>query len=129
MTDEPFDLRLRLLDRQVRDGDGGLICKVDDVEFDRGPDGSWHVVALLSGPQALGPRLPGRLGSWVMAVGRRLSLHQDVAPRRIPFARVTDIGSAVTVDRSRDDLDVAVLEDWVREHLIDPIPGSRHESE
>jgi sporulation protein YlmC with PRC-barrel domain len=129
MTDEPFDLRLRLLDRQVRDRDGGLICKVDDVEFDRGPDGSWHVVALLSGPQALGPRLPGRLGSWVMAVGRRLSLHPDVAPRRIPFARVTDIGSAVTVDRSRDDLDVAVLEDWVREHLIDPIPGSRHESE
>jgi len=129
MTDEPFDLRLRLLDRQVVDGDGGLVCKVDDVEFEQGPDGSWHVAALLSGPQALGPRLPGRLGQWVMAVGRRLSLHPDVAPRRIPFERVTDIGSAVTVDRARDDLDVAVLEDWVCEHVINPIPGSRHESE
>jgi sporulation protein YlmC with PRC-barrel domain len=129
MTEEPFDLRLRLLDRQVVDRDGGLICKVDDVEFERGRDGSWHVVALLSGPQALGPRLPGRFGRWVMAVGRRLSLHPDVAPRRIPFDRVTDIGSAVTVDRARDELDVAVLEDWVREHVIDPIPGSRHESE
>jgi len=129
MTEEPFDLRLRLLDRQVVDGDGGLVCKVDDVEFERGPDGSWHVTALLSGPQALGPRLPGRLGTWVMAVGRRLSLHPDVAPRRIPFERVTDIGSAVTVDRSRDDLDVAVFEDWVCEHVINPIPGSRHESE
>ena len=129
MTEEPFDLRLRLLDRQIVDGDGGLVCNVDDVEFDQAPDGSWHVVALLSGPQALGPRLPGRLGRWVMAVGRRLSLHPDVAPRRIPFERVTDIGSAVTVDRARGELDVAVLEDWVREHLIDPIPGSRHESE
>lgn len=129
MTDEPFDLRLRLLDRQVVDGDGRLVCKVDDVEFERGPDGSWHVVALLSGPQALGPRLPGRLGPWVMAVGRRLSLRPDVAPRRIPFERVTDLGSAVTVDRARDELDVAVLEDWVRDHLINPIPGSRHESE
>src|SRR3954453_19706094 len=121
MTEEPFDLRLQLLDRQVVDGDGGLICKVDDVEFDRDPDGSWHVVALLSGPQALGRRLPGRLGRWglaagsrrappplgraVIAVGRRLSLHPDVAPRRIPFERVTDIGSAVTVDRARDQLD------------------------
>jgi sporulation protein YlmC with PRC-barrel domain len=129
MTEEPFDLRLRLLDRQVVDGDGGLICKIDDVEFDQGSDGSWHVVALLSGPQALGPRLRGRLGLWVMAVGRRLSLHPDVAPRRIPFERVTDIASAVTVDRTRDQLGVAALEDWVREHVIDPIPGSRHESE
>jgi hypothetical protein len=48
---------------------------------------------------------------------------------RIPFERVTDVGSAVTVDRARDRLDVALLEDWVREHVIDPIPGSRHESE
>ena len=129
MTEEPFDLRLRLLDRQVVDRDGGLVCKVDDVEFDRGPDGSWHVVALLSGPQALGPRLPGRLGRWVMAVGRRLSLHPDAAPRRIPFERVTDIGSAVSVDRTRDQLGVAALEDWVREHVIDRLPGSRHASE
>ena len=129
MTEEPFDLRLRLLDRQVVDPDGGLVCKVDDVEFEQGADGGWHVVALLSGPQSLGPRLPGRLGQWVMALGRRLSLHPEVRPRRIPFERVTDIGSAVTVDRSRDQLDLAALEDWVREHVIDRIPGSRHESE
>jgi sporulation protein YlmC with PRC-barrel domain len=129
MTEEPFDLRLRLLDRQVVDRDDGLICKVDDVEFERGPDGSWHVVALLSGPQALGPRLPSRLGQWVMAVGRRLSLHPDDGPRRIPFERVTDIGSSVTVDRKRNELSVAPLEDWVREHVIDPLPGSRHAGE
>jgi sporulation protein YlmC with PRC-barrel domain len=129
MTEEPFDLRLRLLDRQVVDREGGLICKVDDVEFERGPDGGWQVVALLSGPQALGPRLPGRLGQWVIALGRRLSLHPEAGPRRIPFERVTDIGSAVTVDRSRDQLDLAALEDWVRENVIARIPGSRHESE
>jgi len=129
MTEEPFDLRLRLLDRQVVDRDGGLICKVDDVEFERGADGGWHVVALLSGPQALGPRLPGRLGQWVMAVGRRLSLHEEARPRRIAFERVVDIGSAVSVDRRRDELDLAALEDWVREHIVEPLPGSRHESE
>jgi sporulation protein YlmC with PRC-barrel domain len=127
--EEPFDLSFRLLDHQVVDVDGELVCKVDDVEFEQGGDGSWHVSALLSGPQALGPRLPGRLGEWVMAVSRRLSVHGDGKPRRIPFERVTEIGSSIVVDRSRDRLEVAALEDWVREHVIDPIPGSRHASE
>ncbi len=129
MDDEPFDLRLRLLDHQVVDPDGGMICKVDDVEFGRGPDGTWHVTALLSGPQALGPRLPGRIGRWVMSTGRRLSLYPETQPRRIPWHRVVELGSAVTVDGRRDEMDVAASEDWVREHLIDPLPGSRHASE
>ena len=129
MTDEPFDLSLRLLDRQVIDPDGGLVCKVDDVEFQRADDGSYHVTALLAGPLALGPRLPGLLGTWVVAVATRLSLKENPRPRRIPFSRVTDIGSAVTVDRSRDRLDIAGLEDWAREHVIERIPGNRHESE
>jgi sporulation protein YlmC with PRC-barrel domain len=129
MTAEPFDLKLRLLDRQVVDSDGGMLCKVDDLEFGRTADGGWYVSALLSGPLALGPRLPGRLGRWVTAIGRRLSLHAEDGPRRIPFDRVTDLGSAVTVNGARDQLHMAALEDWVREHLIDPLPGSRHESE
>jgi sporulation protein YlmC with PRC-barrel domain len=127
--EEPFDLALRLLDHQVVDPDGGLVCKVDDIEFEQGRDGSWHVSALLSGPQALGPRLPGRLGRWVVAVGRRLSVEDRAEPRGVPFERVTDIGSSIVVDRPRDRLGVAPLEDGVREHVIDPIPGSRHESE
>jgi sporulation protein YlmC with PRC-barrel domain len=129
MTEEPFDLRLRLLDRQVIDPEGGMVCKVDDVEFRRADDGSYYVSALLSGPMALGPRLPGLLGTWVVAVARRLSLEGNPRPRRIPFSRVVDIGSAVTVDRSRDRLDIAPLEDWVREHVISRIPGNRHEGE
>src|SRR5690242_2080611 len=104
MTDEPFDLRLRLLDRQVVDPDDGMVCKVDDVELAEADDGSLHVVALLSGSQALGPRLPGRLGRWVTAIGRRLTVYPEAEPRRIPFERVTDLGSAITVDRRRDEL-------------------------
>src|SRR5215204_4839378 len=84
MTKRPFDLKLRLLDRQVVDPDDALLCKVDDVEFEQDGDGAWYVAALLSGPQALGPRLPGLLGRWVMAVDRRLSLKARVPPHRIP---------------------------------------------
>jgi sporulation protein YlmC with PRC-barrel domain len=127
--DATFDLNLRLLDHQVVDPDGDLLCKVDDIEFEQGRDGSWHVSALLSGPQALGPRLPGRLGRWLMAVGRRLSVQGRTEAHRIPFELVTEIDSSIVVDRARDRLDIAPLEDWVREHVIDPIPGSRHESD
>jgi hypothetical protein len=129
MTDEPFDLRLRLLDRQVVDPDGAMICKVDDVELTATGDGGYVVTALLAGPLALGPRLPGRLGRWVVALARRWASGPDPAPRRIPFERVTDLGSAVTVDRSRDELGISTLEDWLRVHVVERIPGSRHASE
>jgi sporulation protein YlmC with PRC-barrel domain len=129
MDDETFDLRLRVLDHQVVDPDGGMVCKVDDVEFARGADGSWHVAALLSGPLALGPRLPGRLGRWVVSFGARLSLQVEPRPRRIPWRRVRELGSAVVVDGRRDELGVAALEDWVRVHVVDRLPGSRHASE
>jgi sporulation protein YlmC with PRC-barrel domain len=129
MTDDTFDLRLRLLDRQVVDRDGGLICKVDDVELTATDDGGYVVTALLAGPLALGPRLPGRLGRWTVALAKRWSTDPEPAPRRIPFERVTELGSAVVLDRSRDQLGIAPLEDWVRTHVIDRIPGSRHASE
>src|SRR4051812_7530782 len=129
MTDDTFDLRLRLLDRQVVDRDGGMICKVDDVELTPADDGGDVVTALLAGPLALGPRLPGRLGRWTGALAPRWSTDAEPSPPRIPFERVTELGSAVIVDRSRDELGIARLEDWMRTHVIERIPGSRHASE
>lgn len=129
MTDETFDLRLRVLDRQIVDPDGAMVCKVDDVELVADDDGGYVVTALLAGPLALGPRLPGRLGRWTVALARRWAADPEPVPPRIPFERVTELGSAVVLDRSRDQLGIAPLEDWVRSHVIDRIPGSRHESE
>jgi|SRR3954453_6109485 sporulation protein YlmC with PRC-barrel domain len=127
MSDQRFDLRLRLLDRQVVDPDGRMVCKVDDIEFRQSPDGSWAVSALLAGPLALGPRLPGVLGRWLTALGRR-SDSPKLEPRRIPFEWVTELGSAIILDRSREEAGVAPSEDWWRRHVIERIPGSDHAS-
>ena len=130
MTDgRTLDLHLHLLDRQVVDSDGRLVCKVDDLELDVDETGRPFVTAILVGPRALGPRLGGRLGRWVTAIARRLSDGQSEQPPRIDFAQVSDIGSAITVARQLDELNVTPLERGVDAHVISRIPGSRHESE
>ena len=123
MPGRELDLHLHLLDRQVVDRDGRLLCKVDDVELQPDADGGLVVTAILIGPRALGPRLGGRLGHWMSSIAARLA-HNPMP--RIEFSRVTDIGSAITVTGGADQLHLAPLEDWVDEHIISRIPGSRH---
>ncbi|MDT4974257.1 MAG: hypothetical protein QOG98_15 [Pseudonocardiales bacterium] len=123
-----LDLHLHLLDRQVIDPAGRFVCKVDDVELDIDESGRPFVTAILAGPRALGPRLGGRLGRWVSAIGRRLADGQSPDPPRIDFALVSDIGSAISIVRSSDQVDVNALERWVDAHIISRIPGSGHAS-
>ena len=120
MTGRQRDLALHLLDRQVVDTRGRAVGNVDDVVLLVPDDGSPpYVVALLTGPGALGPRLGGALGRWVTRLSR--------TPGRIGMELLVDLGSAVTVSRSRRELGVHEAEDWAREHLVDHIPGARGE--
>jgi sporulation protein YlmC with PRC-barrel domain len=123
------DIHLQLLDRQVLDRDGRLVCKVDDLELEPGPDGVPVVTAILVGPRARGPRIGGRLGQWVTALASRLAASPGTDPLRIPFRAVTAVHSAVDVGRSRDELDVDPLERWVERHVISRLPGSGHAGE
>lgn len=124
-----YDAALRLLDRQIIDRDGRLVAKVDDVELAQREDGRLEVVALLTGPGALGPRLGGRLGRWTVAVWRRLHPAESPQPGRIPFGDVTGIDSAVHVGRRLADLDVDGFERWVDAHVVTRLPGAKHEPE
>jgi sporulation protein YlmC with PRC-barrel domain len=120
-----IDAVLHLLDRQILDPEGRMVAKVDDLELTRGDDGTYTVTALLVGPAALGPRLGGAIGRLVNAVHARLS-HRD-QPDRIPVERVTDIGSAVTVDRDAEAFYGAGFESWARTRIITKLPGARHD--
>jgi hypothetical protein len=130
MNEQPhgrvIDLNPHLLDRQVQDRDRKMVCKVDDLEFERAADGSLYVAKILIGPRALARRLGGRLGVWVRSIAERLGT--DPMPS-IDMRLVEDIGSAITLSASRADLNVAPLEDWVREHIVSRVPGSRHASQ
>jgi hypothetical protein len=118
-------LALRLLDHQIDGPDGTPVAKVDDIEL-LISDGGLTATALLCGPGALGPRLPGRLGTWTTAIWRRLSLEQHPTPIRFSLNDVRSIGSALTLtpEAARAAKDRLTLERWLGQHLIDRIPGS-----
>lgn len=130
MTDRPagrvLDAALELLDRQIVDREGDLAGKVDDVEFELLPDGSYVAVAILSGPGALGPRLGGRLGRAVSAMFVRLHPDVEPTPARISFGVVRELGPRIGLTISRHHLDVDGMERWVRDNVIGRIPGAGH---
>jgi sporulation protein YlmC with PRC-barrel domain len=119
-----YDAYLHLLDRQIVDRDGEMICKVDDVELEIAEDGTAYVTALLTGPAALGPRIGGLVGLAMVAIQRRLHQSGGPGPGRIPIHLVSDVGSAITVSGQVADLPVRGLEDWARTNIVGRIPGA-----
>ncbi|WP_219418284.1 hypothetical protein [Pseudonocardia nigra] len=110
-----------LLDRQLVAADGRLIGKVDDLELSDERDGPPHVVALLVGSAALGPRLGRGPARWLAALGRRRGTAGT--PIAIGYGDVTELSTAVTVREGTPAPDLA--ERWLRDHIIDRIPGAR----
>jgi sporulation protein YlmC with PRC-barrel domain len=115
--------QLHLLDRQIIGRrDGRLLAKVDDLELDLDAEVP-HVSEVLTGPAALGHRMPGLLGNFIESVHSRLHPEKDPAPNAIPAGRIVEITSAVLVD-SEGDLHVQGFGDWVDEQIISRIPGA-----
>jgi sporulation protein YlmC with PRC-barrel domain len=122
-----YDIALHFLDRQIVDTEGHLVAKVDDIELTQREDGRWAVTAVLIGPGALGPRMSGRFGQWIVAVWRRLHPLADPQPGRIAMSRVVEVGSAVVVSQAPDGPSIDGLELWARHHVIERLPGAQHE--
>jgi sporulation protein YlmC with PRC-barrel domain len=117
-----------LLDRQILDRDGRPVGKVDDVELTYDADGAPYISALLIGQQALGQRIGGVLGRWIAGTARKLADTPDKKPIRIGIEQVSSINSAVNLSVRRELLQEPPLETWLRDHLINRIPGADHES-
>jgi hypothetical protein len=129
---------LELLDRQLRDRDGRLCGKVDDLELTRAESGTIYVTALFSGPGTLWRRLGAeRLGRWLEQFRREQAARGRAGtdgpeagdPGRISIGLVHGIGPVIDLAVSADDLASSESERWVRDHIIGRIPGSRHEAE
>lgn len=99
-----YDAALHLLDRQVVDSDGRLVCKVDDLELTVGADGSLVPTGLLVGLPALLPRFGPHLGGLLARTHARVvdARAGGSVPDVIDLDLVSEIGSEVhlTVPRT-----------------------------
>jgi hypothetical protein len=126
-----LDAVLHLLDRQVVDADGQLVCKVDDLELQENPDGTLVVTAILVGPGALGPRLHGKPAAWTVAIWRRLHPEAHPRPGRLDIEDVERLDSAVHLRTKRAHLPLGIdgWERWCGRQIIDKLPGQSHDPE
>jgi sporulation protein YlmC with PRC-barrel domain len=116
---------LRLMDHQLVGPSGALIGNVDNLVL-RADAGELTVVGMLVGPAGFGPRQPGMLGRWIMAVWRRLHRREDPRALMVPMSHVRSIRSAVTVSDHAEQVlqENSGLEHWLRRHVISRIPGA-----
>lgn len=101
-----MDATLQLLDRQVIDCEGLMVCKVDDLELSIHPGGEWTVTGLLAGPSVLLPRFSGHLGAALRRHWTWLGVEQREhdRPWRIDFSLVDRLDSAVHLHVARKDV-------------------------
>ncbi|MFJ6799092.1 hypothetical protein [Streptomyces sp. NPDC091268] len=119
-----YSARFHLLDRQIITEDGTSLAKADDLELVTDGDGALWAAGVLIGPTALAPRLSGRSARLLDAIARRLTTGGPEGHARIPMNRIIRIGAALTATTSTADDSVHPLEDWIRDHVITPLPGS-----
>jgi hypothetical protein len=86
------------------------------------PDGRF-VTVLRTGQRALGARFGAVPGRWITDTATRLHVDR-LGPRRIDYALVAKVDSAVHRSVKRELPTPPALEAWLDEHLIGRIPGS-----
>lgn len=119
------DIALRLMDHQIVAPSGALLGNVDNLLL-RHEHEALVVTGVVSGPGGFGPRQPGLLGRWIVAVWRRLRPEEDPRPVVVSMSHVRTIGSAIMVSdfASRVLAETNGLEQWLRRHVISRIPGA-----
>lgn len=128
MTDLPrvphrgrmLDARLHLLDRQLLDDDGDPVGIVDDLELTDVPLDE----DIPSGTEA--PRVTGLLSGHV--VGTRIFGGKPPRSRlqEIPWDVVGSVDAVVKLKPTEMSFDVNWVEGWLRERVVEHIPGGRH---
>ena len=118
-----MDVVRDVLDKQLRDGHGTPIGRVDGIVIEVAAEGPPRLVALEVGTLTLARRLPGglarRIERWVRRTGA------SAEPFRIAWTAVRNVGIDVEVAVDAESTPAGRRERWIADRVLRWIPGSR----
>ncbi|HEU4586808.1 MAG TPA: hypothetical protein VFR95_13725 [Gemmatimonadaceae bacterium] len=112
-----------LLDKQLIDVNWLEMGRIDGLGMELREGEQPLIDEILVGGTVLTYRLPGFVGRWSTAFIRRFGIRHG-EPFPIPWPRVMQVDTEVRVDVNSDESDAMACMRWVRDHIVDHIPGA-----
>jgi hypothetical protein len=114
-----------VLDKQLLDRDGNAVGRADGIILVFGASTRPpRVTQIEAGIITLASRLHPRLADGCRALARKWGFRGG-RPVRIPWAKVDSIGKELKLDLSAEHSELLLWERWLRDRIIQRIPGSR----
>jgi len=112
-----MNLTADVLDQQVVDSRQKKTGKVDGIALEVSEGMAPRVAYLDIGPEVVARRLSKRLASFI---------HKRRRPFHVPWSVVEKVDVSVTIEMDTTDSPASDAENWLREHIIEKIPGCAH---
>lgn len=112
-----------VLDQQLHDINGHNAGRIDGIVLELRDAAPPRLRYVEVSPITLLARFSERLARWYARFDRRLGPGRGT-PFRIPWSRLTRERRAFTMDLDVEATSINAFEDWLRERIVEHIPGS-----
>ena len=112
-----------VLDEQLHDVHGKKAGRIDGIVLELRENKPPRLAYVEVSPITLLARFSDRLSRWFARFDRRLGPARGT-PFRIPWSRLTREDPAFKMDLDVEATPINALEDWLRERIVEHIPGS-----
>lgn len=119
-----MDVIRDVLDNQLVDRNQRKMGKVDGIVMECKDGQPPRLASIEVGLPTLARRLHPRLERWVAALESKWGAKQGES-FRIPWSKVRDVGIDVEVDLEAEATPALGYEQWLRDHVIERIPGAK----
>jgi sporulation protein YlmC with PRC-barrel domain len=111
-----------VLDKQIVDSKGRQAGRVDGIVLELREGKPPRLAYVEVSPITLLSRFNRRLAHWYARHDRKLGEGRGVA-FRIPWSRLSQSGPGFVMDIDAESTPIFALEDWLRRHIVEHIPG------
>jgi sporulation protein YlmC with PRC-barrel domain len=118
------DLIRDVLDNQLIDRNGCKMGRADGIIVEVQEGEPPRLAYIEVGMSVLAHRIHPRLERWIVALQSRWGAKQT-KPLRIPWSKVLDVGIDIDVDLEAEETEALAYENWLREQVIERIPGGK----